>query len=67
MILITIMIRKLIQTIDFVVVRKQLKKRKNRGHPPKDLVKAYEAAGYKSNRPLEFFACFVRSNFSLEG
>ena len=54
MILITISDKKVDPTIDFVVVQRQLRNEKQ-GHPKGDLVKAYEAAGYKeSNRSTEF-------------
>ena len=46
--------KKVDPTIDFVVVQRQLRNEKQ-GHPKGDLVKAYEAAGYKeSNRSTEF-------------
>ena len=46
--------KKVDPTIDFVVVPRQLRNEKQ-GHPQGDLVKAYEAAGYKeSNRSTEF-------------
>ena len=46
--------KKVDPTIDFVVVQRQLRNEKQ-GHPQGDLVKAYEAAGYKeSNRSTEF-------------